>query len=193
MIGFVGVKDGQPTKGKDADNIDLMEFFKQYNQPIYDYIYFRCNRSEPDSDDILQETFLDLHKYLRKKNIQVSFELAAKVARNNIIDFYRKKKASHRPRVFADFASEQKSDLLFEKLDINEIEDDSDIPELVGRALSALNPLYRKVLFFRYEDELSHEEIAEELSKSIDSVKSIIKRARTSFRRAYTAANKQSL
>ena len=82
------------------------------------------------------------------------------------------------------------SDVIKKSLTYTKIEKGTYIPELVGKALSALTPMHKKLLLMKYEQELSLSEIARNLGRSPDSVKSAIKRARAAFRRAFTATKK---
>ncbi len=172
-----------------SQDADLRKFFEQFHQALFEYIYFRCNKKIADAEDILQQTFLELKKYISKKRVKLTYQLALQIAKNNIIDFLRRRRKS-KDYVFADFASEAESKILFESLTYTEIEKSTYIPELVGKALSALTPMHKKLLLMKYEQELSLSEIARNLGRSPDSVKSAIKRARAAFRRAFTATKK---
>ena len=126
------------------------------------------------AEDITQDVFVKVWKKLKSYDDKYSFKTwLFSIARNTVIDYYRKKKEV----VFSEFENEAGDNVLIDTLAdeapladeaLAKIQDISAFNEI----LKKLPPLYKEVLLLRYAEDLSIEEIARVLKRPVETVKS---------------------
>jgi RNA polymerase sigma factor (sigma-70 family) len=154
---------------------------KRYKKAVY-FMILKMIRDADDAEDLTMEAFAkafrNLHRF--KKDYTFSTWLF-RIATNNTIDFIRKKKLktmSLNNTLTDDGGNSVNID----------IEDDDNNPqdefirtqriEMVRIFVDKLPAKYRKLVKLRYFDELSYEEIAQELDKPLGTVKAQLHRSR---------------
>jgi RNA polymerase sigma factor (sigma-70 family) len=154
---------------------------KRYKKAVY-FMILKMIRDADDAEDLTMEAFAkafrNLHKF--KKDYTFSTWLF-RIATNNTIDFIRKKKLKTMSlnNTLTDDGGN------YVNIDI---EDDDNNPqddfirtqriEMVRIFVDKLPAKYRKLVQLRYFDELSYEEIAQELEKPLGTVKAQLHRSR---------------
>lgn len=154
---------------------------KRYKKAVY-FMILKMIRDADDAEDLTMEAFAkafrNLHRF--KKDFTFSTWLF-RIATNNTIDFIRKKKLktmSLNNTLTDDGGNSVNID----------IEDDDNNPqdefirtqriEMVRIFVDKLPAKYRKLVKLRYFDELSYDEIAQELDKPLGTVKAQLHRSR---------------
>lgn len=140
----------------------LKEAYNEHSDAIFRYCCFKVSDREK-AIDLTQDVFVRVWQYLLAGNhVDNMKALLYKVARNLIIDEYRKKKF---------YSLDTMSDAGFEPVDM--IQTDavsmSEVGLLIGR-IKELPEAYGEVLFMRYVDDLSVKEIAETLGEQENNV-----------------------
>lgn len=138
--------------------IDLFEVLvKTYTKKMFYYVKTRVRR-EDDASDILQNSFIKAYKSLDKFDVNKKFyAYFFSIVKNEIIEFYR-----HNPNlVYLNEAHEKIEDV--------------QVPEKID--LSFLPPHHKNVLQLLM-DGYTYQEIANKLGKSINTIKTLIRRAR---------------
>jgi RNA polymerase sigma-70 factor (ECF subfamily) len=154
---------------------------KRYKKAVY-FMILKMIRDADDAEDLTMEAFAkafrNLHKF--KKDYTFSTWLF-RIATNNTIDFIRKKKLKTMSlnNTLTDDGGN------YVNIDV---EDDENNPqdefirsqriEMVRIFVDKLPAKYRKLVQLRYFDELSYEEIAQELEKPLGTVKAQLHRSR---------------
>lgn len=145
-----------------------------FHEKMYRFIYLKVPTRQ-DAEDITAETFLKAWHYLREgKNVTSLQALLYTIARNLVIDFYRKR---GNPPESLDAQGEDeiviadRTDLTLEekmmlKGDMEEIEE----------ALRHLKDMFREVIVLHYLNELSLIEVSEVVQKSPGAVRVILHR-----------------
>ena len=161
-------------KIKSRDRDAFIEAYDRHLDDIYRFIFFKVN-SAAEAEDLSSYTFLKAWDHVQNNNLKDYKTLKAlfyKIARNAVIDYYRKNSK----------APEQ--DLESAGLDIIDRGQDPAkrlaIKEEARFLLDKMNELkdeYRDVLVLRYVNEFSVTEIAEVLGKSKGNIRVIIYRA----------------
>ncbi|HPD55240.1 MAG TPA: RNA polymerase sigma factor [Candidatus Paceibacterota bacterium] len=136
------------------------EIYELFVERIYRYIYLKTNNKE-EAEDLTQQVFTKAWEALPQfkfyKNPFSSWLYS--IARNLIIDFYRKKKP--------DFSLDGENALdVVDNLDLVE---QFAIQEEVQRVLEFINQLpseQKELLLLRFVDDLSYDEIAAIMNKS---------------------------
>lgn len=166
---------------KDKDQQAYATLMKRYKKAVY-FMILKMIRDTDDAEDLTMEAFAkafrNLHKF--KKDYTFSTWLF-RIATNNAIDFIRKKKLktmSLNNTLTDDGGNSVNID----------VEDDDNNPqdeyiksqriEMVRIFVDKLPAKYRKLVTLRYFDELSYDEIAEELGKPLGTVKAQLHRSR---------------
>ncbi|HLH05547.1 MAG TPA: sigma-70 family RNA polymerase sigma factor [Bryobacteraceae bacterium] len=142
-------------------------------------------RDPASAEDLAQEVFVKAYFGLRGFEGRSSFRhWLQRIKVHHCLNFLKKQEATARVPLEEEVVSdEQAADEQYEA--------ESD-RERIARTLEGLPSSLRLPLIMRDMDELSYEQIAEELGLGLSAVKMRIKRAREEFRRRYTAAVRRS-
>ncbi len=146
------------------------KYYTEYRKQIFYYIRKRVNNNEL-AEDIVSDTFMDLLENLEKLNYKEGKGVKSwlyKVARNNMIDHFRRKSTNtERAGIDPDF---------FDVLGVVPDESLKDIIkeeqlDEIFEALTVLSNSDKEVVSLRLVDELSFQEVADIMEKSEAAVK----------------------
>src|SRR5690554_410441 len=163
------------------DEQAFAELMKRYKKPVY-HMILKMVRNVDDAEDLTIEAFAKAFKNLKRFKKDYTFSTwLFRIATNNSIDFIRKKKLktmSLNNTLTDDGGNAVNID----------VEDDDNNPqdeyirtqriEMVRIFVDKLPAKYRKLVKLRYFDELSYDEIAQELDKPLGTVKAQLHRSR---------------
>ncbi|MDA3802898.1 MAG: RNA polymerase sigma factor [Patescibacteria group bacterium] len=156
-----------------GDTDSFVILYDKYIDKIYKFIYFKTSHKET-AEDLCTQTFL------KALNKLPSFKIAGKdyfspwlysIARNLVIDHYRKK-ASSKNNINIDD--------VWDLSDNTDIERDIDFKEktkLIANHLKKLNVEQREIIMLKIFEDLSYKEIAKIIDKSEDACKMSFSRA----------------
>lgn len=157
---------------------DLM---KRYKKPVY-HMILKMVRNVDDAEDLTIEAFAKAFKNLHKFKKDFTFSTwLFRIATNNSIDFIRKKKLetfSLNTSFKDDNGDSVNIDVLDKNLDPQEEAIKTQKVELVRMFVTKLPPKYQRLVKLRYFNELSYEEIAQEIEAPLGTVKAQLHRAR---------------
>lgn len=151
----------------------LEELISRYLKPLYSFV-FRYVGNQKDAEDIVQDVFLKTWKNLKRFDPAKKFQpWIFAIAKNTTVDFLKKKKTIP----FSEFESETGENTILDNLAdpaplAPELLAQKDLGNAVNSALEKLSAKYRMVLFLRYNDHFTFEEIAESLGEPMNTVKS---------------------
>ncbi|MCX6744003.1 MAG: RNA polymerase sigma factor, partial [Candidatus Parcubacteria bacterium] len=164
-------------KARNKDPEAYSQVYDLYIDRIYRFVFFKINNQE-EAQDITSEVFLKTwHYIIDGKEIKNLNALFYKIARNLVIDYYRK--ASQKDISLEDLVNGADSlipdkelahngqDNLDKKIQLEKIQD-----KLLG-----LKEEYREVIILRFVEGLSINEIAEIVDKKNGAVRVILFRA----------------
>jgi len=164
-----------------GDDKAYAKLLQRYKRPVY-HMILRMVRNVDDAEDLTIESFAksfrSLHKF--KKDFTFSTWLF-RIATNNTIDFIRKKKLNTLSieNTYTDDDGQSVSlDIEDENLNPQEEAIKGQREELMQVFVNMLPGKYQKLVRLRYFNELSYEEIAEELDAPLGTVKAQLHRAR---------------
>ena len=161
--------------GEDDGSFEIL--IKKYLKDVYSFAYhFSSNKAE--AEDITQETFVKVWKNIKKFDGERSFKTwIFSIAKNTAIDYFRKKKSvpfsfldnEETGTEFADTVRDE-TPLQDELAELSMMKDKLDV------AIKRLPEIYKNIIFLRYSEDLTFEEISEVYGESINTVKSRYRR-----------------
>ncbi len=156
------------------------QLMAKYREPIHRHVS-RMVRDKGQVDDLVQESFIKAFTSLESYSSEYAFSTwLYKIATNHTIDYLRKKK-------LATFSIDQpapgRTDERAYELPDTTYRPDRHVMadqrrERIQEAIDALPPKYHRVIVMRHQQEMSYDEIAEELDLPLGTVKAHIFRAR---------------
>jgi RNA polymerase sigma-70 factor (ECF subfamily) len=159
----------------------FVEIYEEYYEPVCRYIY-NAVKSQALAEDLAQETFIKVLGALG------DFEASRKpgpwlyrIARNTCIDWFRCNKRTFEPiddAICCGSDSESPESIVLDREQRSVIKD----------MFMKMNKKYRPAMLLRYIGELSYREVAAELELKEATVKTLIRRGRQQFQKAYPEA-----
>jgi RNA polymerase sigma-70 factor, ECF subfamily len=155
---------------------------RQYERPLYGFIYRLMGNNAEDAADLLQETFIKVYRALPRIPAEVNFPAwLYRVARNCCLDEMRRRRRA-RWTVWdgaqGSSLADQAGDTDPEQMVLDR-EGDSGVTAVLAR----MSPRNREALILRECEGMSCEEIGAVFGISRKAVKSMLFRARDEFRR----------
>lgn len=165
----------------DADQKAYAELLRNYRDSIY-FLMMRMTNSAIDAEDLTIEAFGKAFKRLEQYTPDYAFSTwLFRIAANNCIDFIRRKRReplNQSSDLELDYGSNYARRTPSSSLDPEEnIINDQKI-KMMHAVVERLKPHYRHLVELRYFDELSYEEIAQQLHLPLGTVKAQLFRAR---------------
>jgi len=162
------------------NQLAFTELLELYKETIY-FMLLKMTGNPDDAEDLTIESFGKAFKNIHKYTPDFAFSTwLFKIASNNCIDFMRKKKKN----VLAD----DKYDDITESFHARNIPSQYPDPEeklirlqkieLMRNVVEKLKPRYKRLIQLRYFEELSYEEICQEMNLPLGTVKAQLFRAR---------------
>lgn len=177
-----GKKDlGLVEKAKQGDQTAYAELMDRYRDSVY-FMLLKMIKNSDDAEDLTIEAFGKAFNRLEQYSPSYAFSTwLFKIASNNCIDFIRKKRVylTSMDHAYANSDGDSvRIDVESNTLDPEEeiIKDQKVI--MMRLVVSKLKPRYRELIEKRYFQELSYEEIAEEMDLPLGTVKAQLFRAR---------------
>ncbi|MBR4999884.1 MAG: sigma-70 family RNA polymerase sigma factor [Rikenellaceae bacterium] len=166
------------SQARDGDRRAFDELFGRYQESIRQMYLQRTGGNEPDSNDMLQNTFIKVYLNLDRYNPEYTFcQWIFTIARNTFIDYTRRK----REFMVSIDASDNFSNVCMPASQQPTPEERMIITQHsreLNTILDNMAPRYRDVIILRFFNEYSYDEIAEKLNVPIGTVKTLIHRAR---------------
>jgi len=164
-----------------GDEKAYAELMQRYKKPVY-HMILKMVRNVDDAEDLTIEAFAKAFKNLKKFNPEFTFSTwLFRIATNNCIDFIRKKKLdtlSINNPYKNDEGDSTDIDIKDINLDPQEEAIKSQKVEIIQTIVTKLPSKYQTLVKLRYFDELSYEEIAEQIDAPLGTVKAQLHRAR---------------
>lgn len=164
------------------------QLMNRYYSPIY-YMILKLVVSMADAEELTQESFTKAFRNLEKYNADYPFSAwLFTIASNTTIDFLRRKKKQE------IFVSEESNFFATELSDISQLSPEEDLIQKqfaieLKNKVKKLKERYRTLIELRYFDEYTYEEIAEELSLPMGTVKTQLFRAKNALLKSFRQDN----
>lgn len=158
------------VKAKEGDSDAFNFIYSELFAPLFRYVYFRVNRKE-EAEDLTQVVFLKIWSALPGFDVKSGgqfYSWCFSIARNSIMDFWKKKKEVLLEEIKIQPSGEE---------NIANLIDDKKVGEAVKKAILSLNEEQQDIMVLKFINELSNKEIAETLGKSEEAVRQAQSRA----------------
>jgi RNA polymerase sigma-70 factor, ECF subfamily len=164
-------------KAKKGDQVSFTFLLNHYWNEVYGFMLKRTE-NETDAEDITIETFSKAFDKISSYNSEFQFNTwLIAIAKNVHIDLLRKKKSSH----FVEI-TDNEDQQAYNVADTTPSAEDELITEQnlsqLLQFIKQLKPNYQEVIQLRYFQELSYQEIAEQLEEPLNNVKIKLLRAK---------------
>lgn len=155
---------------------DFHRIYTERFTPIYKYVYFRV-RNYDIATDIAQDVFLKVYEKGQVLDQETELRLLYTMARNKVIDFFRKKKTVSLPEDFqgADTSISKPDEQVIQKNDT----------EILFTLLDQLPDADREIIIMRHLQELEYSEIAKIVDKEESSVRQTVSRGIKKLKELY--------
>ncbi|MCX6751401.1 MAG: RNA polymerase sigma factor [Candidatus Nomurabacteria bacterium] len=150
----------------------FIELYDTHADAIFRFCYFKTGNRET-AKDLTQDIFIKVFNYLEKEEIQNQKSFIYTIAKNIVIDFWRKNKSipeSHLPEG------------LFESITAEDNAEVSDNYAIFLSLLDKLSESDREVILLRYVEDMSSKDMADLLNERENTVLVRISRAREKLR-----------
>ncbi len=166
-------------KAREGNQKAYADLMQRYKDSIY-FMSLKMVNNREDAMDITVETFAKAFEKLDKYQPDYAFSTwLFRVATNNCIDFLRKKKLNTVSiNQMNDEEDERPLQIKADTLNPEESSIKKQQSEELKVLIESLPPRYRNLLTLRYFDELSYEEIAQQLDLPLGTVKAQLFRAK---------------
>lgn len=149
---------------------DIYDF---YVPRIFRFVFLKLGNRE-NAEDITSETFIRFWSYIRKEKVtgESAEPILYKIARNLIIDFYRKKEiiTQEIDTEVAGRLADEKNDFIANMLNREQVRE-------MMEMLKEIKDEYQEIIILRFVEEFDIEEIANITGKSKGSVRVLSHRA----------------
>lgn len=154
-----------------GDTESFGRIFDFYHEKIYRFVYLKVATIQ-DAEDIVAETFLKAWQYIKEgKKIASLQAFLYQVARNLVVDFYRRKGTPTESLDDVEITIADRSDLSLEEKMVLK----SDMTKVEG-ALRTLKDTYREVIVLHFLNELSLSETAKVIGKTPGATRVLLHR-----------------
>ena len=168
-------------RAKHGDQSAYAKLMEQYRDAVF-HMLLKMVKNADDADDLTIEAFGKAFHRLEQYTPNYAFSTwLFKIASNNCIDFIRKKRV-HVTSIDHAFPNEDgegyRIDVVSNSLDPEEVIIKTQKIKLMREVVDKLKPRYKELVVKRYFEELSYEEIAEQMDLPLGTVKAQLFRAR---------------
>jgi RNA polymerase sigma-70 factor (ECF subfamily) len=149
-----------------GDSRAYAEIVRRYEQRVF-FVVKRMLNDDDESADATQEVFIKLHDSLKKFRGDANlYTYIYRIATNVAISYLRKRKVRAVVRL-----DEMVSNMLTGGNEPQREADQSELRKLVSEAVAALPAQQKQVFILRFYEELSYEEIAQIMHRSMGAMK----------------------
>lgn len=170
-----------------GDERAFEELLKKYRNPVYS-ICFRMVKNHSDAEDLAQDVFIRTFNVLDKYNPSYPFSSwLYRITSNLCIDFIRRRKGGivSIDEPVPGSEGEMPRQIAAETVDPDREMENREMMEVLEQAIAELPEHYRIIVILRHQEQLSYEEISDNLGIPLGTVKARIHRARNMIKEIF--------
>ena len=159
----------------------------KYEDKIARYIRRLGNLSNEDIEDLLQDIFLKVYKNLNNFNQELKFSSwIYRIAHNETINKFKRNHSASLDFDDIDFFINKMSDCIdCHKENIENNLDNKILRIKINEILGKMNIKYKEVLILKFIEDKEYKEISDIIKKPINTVGTLINRAKKQFKELY--------
>jgi RNA polymerase sigma-70 factor (ECF subfamily) len=171
-----------------GDGKAFEELLVKYRGPVFS-ICMRMVKNSMDAEDLAQDVFIRTFNVLDRYNPSYPFSSwLYRITSNLCIDFIRRKKSGvvslDEPVSGSD--GEMSRQIPADTVDPDREMENREMMEVLEQAIAELPEHYRIIVILRHQEQLSYEEISDNLGIPLGTVKARIHRARNMIKEIFT-------
>ena len=163
---------------KEGDVFSFDNIFKKYNKKVY-YFAISYLKNKEEAEDVVQDVFMNLWKYRDQINEYYVFsKYLFKITYNETCKKFRKQASDkkHLGEVLQNFTLEDNST----NLDIEY----NNLLETANLVIEKLPPRQKNIFLLNIKEQLTNEQIAQQLNISKKTVENYLAKAKTSLKKS---------
>ena len=163
---------------KEGDVLSFDNIYKKYNKKVY-YFALSYLKNKEEAEDVVQDVFMNLWKYRDQINEYYVFsKYLFKITYNETCKKFRKQASDkkHLGEVLQNFTLEDNST----NLDIEY----NNLLETANLVIEKLPSRQKKIFLLSKKEQLTNEQIAQQLNISKKTVENYLAKAKTSFKKS---------
>lgn len=167
-------------RAKDGDQKAYADLMQRYKESIY-FMALKMVNNKDDAMDLTVDTFGKAFENIEKYKPDFAFSTwLFRIATNNCIDFIRKKRLNvvSLQSISEEDSADRPLQVASDNLNPEESSIKKEESEKLKNIVEQLPMRYRTLIILRYYDELSYEEISQQLDLPLGTIKAQLFRAR---------------
>ena len=170
-------------KAQKGDIASYQKIYEAFSRKILNFVYRMVNSPE-EAEDLTQETFVVVYKKLKSLKDRRKFEpWIYRIARNFVYQKYRTRTPQAVSIDAMDEEGRRETELADERKNPDEAFQMQELENVVSTVIADLPEKYREVFVLSALQNLSYQEIADIVGRSLPSIKTDIHRARLEVRK----------
>ena len=160
MHNIIILTDEELAARSATDTFFFGELVKRYEQVLLRYVMRRSHASKEDAEDIIQNSFIKMYRNINDFDTNLRFSSwAYRITHNELIDWYRKQKS--RPQLAISSDDEDVFALIAGEMNIEKSAIQNETKNEIKKIITKLDEKYQEIVFLRFFEEKSYEEIAD--------------------------------
>lgn len=171
---YKNLEDSELAIKSKSSSLSFMELIKRYEKPLFRYVKRISFFTDEETEDILQEVFIKIYKNLNNYDSSLKFSSwIYRITHNQTVDHIRKNsKNKSVPIIDNDWGQ------IIDKFDLYNHIESEEIKNKIILSIENLSVKYKEVLYLRFVEEKSYEEISDIIKKPKGTVSTLINRGR---------------
>lgn len=160
-----------------SDTVYFGELIERYSPVLSRYVLRRSHASKEDAEDIVQNSFIKMYRNINDFDTTLTFSSwAYRITHNELIDWYRKQKT--RPQLIVGDGDEDVFASIAGDFDIEKSAIQNETKHEIEKVIKTLDEKYQEIIFLRFFEDKSYEEIADILKIPAGTVAIRLSRAK---------------
>lgn len=171
---YKNLEDSELAIKSKSSSLSFMELIKRYEKPLFRYVKRISFFTDEETEDILQEVFIKIYKNLNNYDSSLKFSSwIYRITHNQTIDHIRKNSKNKSVPIIDDDWGQ-----IIDKFDLYNHIESEEIKNKIILSIENLSVKYKEVLYLRFVEEKSYEEISDIIKKPKGTVSTLINRGR---------------
>jgi RNA polymerase sigma-70 factor, ECF subfamily len=177
------LKDEELAARSVEDTLYFAELIKRYEGSLLRYVIRRSHASKEDAEDIVQNSFIKMYRNINDFDTSLRFSSwAYRICHNELIDWYRKQKS--RPQLVVGEKDEDVFATIAGDMNIEKSAIQKETKEEIEKIIKTLDEKYQEIIFLRFFEDKSYEEISDILKIPPGTVAIRLSRAKSILQKA---------